>query len=124
MSMNFTMNLKHENGRFHVSLAGDFDGTSAWELVNLLHEKCTEKGPVVIDTDHLKDISSFGCSIFKHRLNRNFLSNRKLFFQGQGAELIAPEGSSVIQPHKKTGCRCNGKCKACTCIPTSLNTVS
>ena len=50
MAMNFKIiQLKRKNG-IHLTLDGDFDGTSAHELINTLKSCSRNAGKVVIDT--------------------------------------------------------------------------
>lgn len=115
MSANFQIEFKKSNGNLHVSPSGDFDGSSAWELVNLLHEQYDGKGRVVVDTHNLRKICPFGCSTFQCRLNRSKLPSNRLSFKGEKGYEIAPEGSRVLVAPKKHRCQCNGNCTNCPC---------
>ena len=115
MSTNFQVIFEKSNGNLHVSPSGDFDGNSAWELVNLLHEQYNGTGQVFIDTKNLCEICPFGCTTFQCRLNQTRIPMDQLFFSGTKGYSIAPEGSKVIVAHKKDQCRCNGDCANCSC---------
>ena len=115
MSTNFQIEVKKSNGHLHVIPRGDFDGNSAWELVNLLHEQYDGEGQVVIDTRNLRNMCPFGCSTFRCRLNQSRLPSNRLSFKGEKGYEIAPEGSKVVVSHKKHRCRCNGNCANCPC---------
>jgi hypothetical protein len=68
MANNFKI-LKHRrNGDLQLSLAGDFDGNSAFELLNMLKENWDNTAHVSINTSNLKKIHPFGRQVF----NRNF----------------------------------------------------
>ena len=96
MSAKFHIKLKRNNGNLHLRVAGIFDGSSAWQLVNLLHKKYDGKGQVFIDTNGLRDIYPFGCSTFQCQLNPRRLPANRLVFKGEKGLEIAPDGSKVI----------------------------
>lgn len=110
MSVNFEIAYRKTNGNLHVSPMGDFDGSSAWELINLLHEQYDGKGRVVIDTNKLRKIFPFGCSTFRCRLNKSKLPANRLYFKGTKGYDIVLEGSKVIEAPEKHQCKCNGNC--------------
>jgi hypothetical protein len=115
MSNNFQLESNKRNGNLYVRPSGDFDGSSAWELVNLLHEKYDGKGRIFIDTRKLHKICSFGCSTFQCRLNLKQVPVEQLYFKGENGYAIAPKGSRVLIPTRKTPCQCDGKCTNCKC---------
>ena len=115
MGANFQIEFKKINGNLHVQPRGDFDGNSAWELLNLLHEQYDGKGEVHIDTHNLREICPFGCSTFQCKLNIGKLPVDRLFFKGKNGYKIAPAGSEVLDVYKKHLCRCNGNCANCSC---------
>ncbi len=100
MSINFQVVFEKNNGNLHVNPKGDFDGNSAWELVNLLHEQYDGKGRVFIDTKNLCKICPFGCTTFQCQLNLSRIPADQLFFSGKKGYDIAPEGSKVIVASK------------------------
>jgi hypothetical protein len=70
MANNFKI-LKHRtNGDLCLQLKGDFDGTSAFELANMLNENLDDKARVSINTKHLKKIFPFGRQVFSHEFSR------------------------------------------------------
>lgn len=65
MAANFRIVSEKNQGGLHLRLTGDFDGSSACELVNAL-EACNESsGNVVIDTCGLLTIHPFGKGVFQ-----------------------------------------------------------
>ena len=115
MSTNFQVNVKKRNGNLHIQTRGDFDGSSACRLINLLHQKYNGSGRVYIDTHGLRDICPFGCSTFQCRLNQRRMPANKLTFMGKNGTDIAPEGSHVIVTDEKHKCDCSGDCANCPC---------
>ena len=116
MSTNFQIQFKKSSGNLHIQTKGDFDGSSAWELINLIHDKYYVKGRVFIDTRNLGVIHPFGCNTFQCRLNLRAMPADRLCFKGEKGFEIAPNGSRVIVNSEKDHYRCNGNCKACSCM--------
>ena len=52
----------------HLKLIGVFDGSSAYQLVDKLKEYCTKSDHVIIDTDALREIHTFGLNILSYQL--------------------------------------------------------
>lgn len=121
MSTNFQIDVKKSNGDLHVSPRGDFDGSSAWELINLLHAQYTGKGQVFVETHGLREICPFGCSTFQSQLNQSWLPADRLLFSGERGLEIAPEGSKVTVASEKHKCQCNGNCANCPCAEKKQN---
>jgi|WetSurMetagenome_2_1015567.scaffolds.fasta_scaffold118925_4 hypothetical protein len=111
MSVHFQLGLKKSNGNLHITPKGDFDGSSACELVNLLHDQYDGNGCVVIETDDLRDVCPFGCNTFQCKLNRNILPADRLFFKGGNALKIAPYGSKVIENRNRRRYPCMNNCR-------------
>jgi len=113
MSINFQIQFKKSNGNLHIQPKGDFDGSSAWELINLIHDQYDGKGRVFIDTRNLGVIYPFGCNTFRCRLNLRAMPADRLCFKGEKGFEIAPNGSRAIVNSEKNHCRCNGNCEGC-----------
>jgi stage II sporulation protein AA (anti-sigma F factor antagonist) len=71
MAKNFRVCAK-ETGKQSLALQlfGDFDATSACELIHLLTESIKTNAKVAIDTDGLKTINAFGLAVFLPRMSR------------------------------------------------------
>lgn len=116
MNKTFHIEFKKSNGNLHIQPSGDFDGASAWELLNLLHDQYRGQGNVFIDTSRLRQIHPFGCSTFKCRLNRKQLPADRLYFKGKKGFELAPDGSKVIMAPEKKKHRCCENCANCHCF--------
>lgn len=69
MAKNFQINTTIQNKHnLCVQLAGDFDGSSAWELLRVLGKNSGKFNRVTIETQELKNISGFGLEIVAARL--------------------------------------------------------
>lgn len=65
MAVNFRMNAyRKDNRRLIVRLSGDFDGSSAWELVHMLLDQSGKVDLVELDTRGLKTLVPFGRTVF------------------------------------------------------------
>ena len=54
MASNFKILTQQNNGDLHLKLKGDFDGSSAFELINALKAHNGRAGKIVIDTSGLE----------------------------------------------------------------------
>ena len=69
MAMNFKMfQLKSKNS-VHLTLDGDFDGTSAHELINLLRSCDKDVDQVFINTSGLRAVHPFGQVVLDRHLS-------------------------------------------------------
>jgi hypothetical protein len=91
MATNFKIS-SHQNGEnLHLKLIGDFDGSSAWELLNVLKRRTNNVFKVIIHTNSLKSIYPFGRDTFRRNLNDMNHRSFNLLFTGENASKIAPE---------------------------------
>jgi len=97
MASNFKIHI-HQNGdALQVQLSGDFDGSSAHQLINALKKHSIPSFSIFIHTTNLKHVYPFGRDIFQsnlHSLNNKFFGN--LIFTGTHATEIAPESSKIL----------------------------
>ena len=88
MASNFQILSYKTRDSFHLKLDGDFDGSSAYELINVLRDHGAEFFQIFIDTNNLKTVHAFGREVFQ----KNFgalkqLSN--LIFIGENGRQLA-----------------------------------
>jgi len=67
MSSDFKITLNRFEDQIHLKLYGDFDGSSAHELLNLIKNNSHDLLKIYIHTDDLKTIHPFGLNIFFRR---------------------------------------------------------
>jgi len=65
MAVNFRTIVSRERDTLHLELEGDFDGSSALELVNALLENCGSASRVLIHTSGLNEVHLSGRRCFK-----------------------------------------------------------
>ena len=71
MAKNFRVLTKKINQEFlAIQLFGDFDATSACELIDILDSIIKKRDKVAIDTSGLKCINAFGLDVFIPRMSR------------------------------------------------------
>jgi hypothetical protein len=63
MARNFNIYSFKTRDSLHLKLAGDFDGSSAHELINVLLDHSRDCFDIFIDTDGLKSVHPFGIEV-------------------------------------------------------------
>jgi hypothetical protein len=79
MASNFGICLDKTSDGVGLKLAGDFDGTSAYELIYAIKKLPEDTGRINICTNGLKNTYPFGLDVF-HRFMRSF--------NGQSAKIV------------------------------------
>ena len=80
MAPNFQITYYRYEDGIHLKLYGDFDGSSAHELLNLLKVKSDDTSKIYIHTDGIKHLHPFGISTFLKGIRiRNGCANRIVF---------------------------------------------
>jgi stage II sporulation protein AA (anti-sigma F factor antagonist) len=83
MANNFRVYTKeNSNQSLALQLFGDFDASSACQLINLLDENIKLSSKVAIDTDGLKTINAFGLDVFLPQMSR--LNNTRVDIEVTG----------------------------------------
>ncbi len=89
MASNFHIFCHRTRDTLHLKLEGDFDGSSAFELINTLEEHGVGFHQILIDTNHLKTIYPFGRNVFQKNLGRFNKKWNRLIFIGENEHNIA-----------------------------------
>ncbi|HHP7235206.1 MAG TPA: hypothetical protein ACFCUC_11300 [Desulfobacterales bacterium] len=71
MAKNFQVSVinKYSSGLF-LRITGDFDGSSAYGLTNLLEREGKGLSNIVIDTDGLSEVHPFGREVFNSNIKK------------------------------------------------------
>ena len=88
MAANFQIVSYKTRDSLHLKLNGDFDGTSAYELINTIKDHGNNFYQIFIDTNDLRTIYSFGRNV----LQKNFGDLEKLcnlIFIGENERYLA-----------------------------------
>jgi len=96
MASNFKILVHRNSDNLHLKLMGDFDGSSAWELLHLLKRSATGVCKVIIHTSSLKQIYPFGRDTFLENLRHWKVEPIRILFTGEKAGQIAPEESACL----------------------------
>jgi hypothetical protein len=92
MASNFRISAHRNSENLHLKLTGDFDGSSAMQLINVL-KKNSNNGvyKIIIHTSCLNDIYPFGLNTFHNNLHKLNSNTGRLLFTGENANQMAPE---------------------------------
>ena len=83
MASNFKLSLHETRGSIHMKMCGDFDGSSAYELITALQKYACKSNQVFIHTEDLGNIYSFGRSVFHCNLGVLRKQSNKIVFLGK-----------------------------------------
>jgi len=90
MASNFRIFAHRNSDSLHLELVGDFDGSSAFELLEKVKENGHGLRKVFIDTSGLETIYSFGAAVVEKNLSDLRGSSFDLHFTGEYGRQIAP----------------------------------
>ena len=90
MAHNFKILMYRTIDILHINLRGDFDGSSAFELFNILKENLDGAKRILIDTNNLKKIYPFGQEVFDHNLSKLMGHQIRIQFIGPNTLRSAP----------------------------------
>ena len=93
MASNFVIFAHRKSETLHLILMGDFDGTSACELFNIIKENSLAVRRVFVHTGSVKEIYPFGRDTFQKRMSDLTRHSIRILFAGKKAGQIAPEGT-------------------------------
>jgi len=95
MASNFKIYCHQNSDNLHLKLKGDFDGTSAYELIHALEKYHVNTGRVFIHTCALSSVHLFAVNVFQKNCSIKKLS-QSLTFTGEYGAAIAPQGSNAL----------------------------
>lgn len=115
MSANFKMNTSQSEKDLNIDLIGDFDGSSACELINTITAKDMGTGSIILNTNRLGNVISFGRILFDNLIGTNGIRRQRILIKGKKCDLMKIDGCGQIVC-SKTGkpCQCNGSCPCST----------
>ena len=84
MAGNFNISVTKSGDHVCLKLNGDFDGSSACELTNLLNDgELFNSSEILVDTDSLKNVYPFGLNVLHSRLHKAKSRKIPLIFTGK-----------------------------------------
>jgi len=96
MALSFRIVMHENSDNLHLRLIGDFDGSSAFELLEVLKDRAHAVQKVFIHTGGLGEIHPFGQGVFEKRTSELREELQKIYFTGDKAQLIAPDQSLCL----------------------------
>lgn len=97
MAANFKIIRHHNSDNLHLNLVGDFDGSSAMELANVIEENVAWFKRIFVHTCGLSSILPFGESVFVKNIRVARLRPRQLLFTGDYSRKMHPDRFDVGQ---------------------------
>lgn len=91
MSSNFQIIIGKTSSGLFLDLAGDFDGTSAYKLINCLKACPADIPKIFIHTNGLKNVFPFGRDLFRKFLYSMEGQSSKIEFTGNEALTLSLE---------------------------------
>jgi len=85
MATNFKIDAHRNDESLYLKLKGDFDGTSAHELLDVVRKRDVHISRVFIHTSNLRDIHPFGLHVFRSNVNVLKGQSVDLVFTGENA---------------------------------------
>ena len=89
MASNFKLISYRKRDCIHFKLNGDFDGSSAFELINALSEERIRIKKIFIDTSNITIIHSFGREVFRRNIKTLKYQFHELVFVGKNKHKFA-----------------------------------
>lgn len=80
MSANFEIRIREAKDNLYMELKGDFDGSSAWELVNTIMLKDKGIGKIFVNTDNVGEVIPFGSAVFESLVGTGIIPKERLLF--------------------------------------------
>ena len=97
MAQNFKISMHRTFDNLYIRPMGDFDGSSAWELINAIKENLNKFKFIQIDTSKLKKVYPFGQAVFKSNLLNVTDERIRIQFSGANALRIAPHYTNQMR---------------------------
>ena len=95
MALNFRILIHRNSDNLHLKLLGDFDGSSAHEVLESLRKNYQGISKIFIHTNSLNEIHPFGRNVFHNNLDFVNGKSISLLFTGENAGQLAPKGSKL-----------------------------
>lgn len=95
MASNFGITIDKNGDGLGLKLAGDFDATSAYELIYAIKKLAEETVKVFIYTNGLKNIYHFGLDVFHRNIGYRNGQATNIVFTGNHASQLSPRNSRL-----------------------------
>jgi hypothetical protein len=88
MAANFKIWTNRNRDYIHLRLYGDFDGTSAHELINHIKKYGQDASKIHIHTQSLNNVYPFGLNVFSQSRKTMSTRSRRIAFSGDKAHFF------------------------------------
>jgi hypothetical protein len=88
MAANFRIRKTRRRNRLEVALSGDFDGSSAAQLANVLERNRERYAVIRVLTDDVGQVVDFGCHVLRARMIGQPWAARQCRFAGKWAAVF------------------------------------
>ena len=95
MASNFKIVMHQNSESLHLKLMGDFDGSSAHELLNTIKGYGSRMNKIFIHTSGLRDIYPFGKAVFQNHFSTINHRSARFIFTGENMHQISPKENGV-----------------------------
>jgi hypothetical protein len=89
MASNFGIAIDKNSDSFGLKLAGDFDATSAYELIYAIKKLPEDAVKIFIYTNGLKTVHPFGLDVFHRNMSPRNGKSAKIVFTGNHASQLS-----------------------------------
>jgi hypothetical protein len=96
MATNFRIAVHRNSENLHLKLIGDFDGNSAFELLDAIRSHSHHPSRIFIHTNGLKAVEPFGLDVFHTHFDLLKGESIELVFTGKNAATLAPQTSPLF----------------------------
>ena len=110
----FRLRTDQREQDLHIHLYGVFDGSSAFDLLEVIVNHADQNQPILINTDHIVRAYPFGKTILNWNLHKNDFRS-KIHFAGTHAQALLPDGCILLSEKGTSAHTCLGNCKDCVC---------
>ncbi len=93
MTAKFKVLVERHHVRLDLSLFGDFDGSSAYTLLNVIVKNIVRYNNIVINTNGLKCVQDYGVQVFAANLKRVTQRHKPPSITGRFKERFQQEGA-------------------------------
>jgi hypothetical protein len=91
MATNFKITFHRNSENLHFKLAGDFDGSSAFRLLDAIRSHSNHPMRIFIHTNTLKTVEPFGLDVFHTHVDLLKKKSIELVFTGKYSTALVPD---------------------------------
>ncbi|TBV83294.1 MAG: hypothetical protein EYX74_00515 [Desulfobulbaceae bacterium] len=92
----FGIDYRKNHNALHLSLAGDFDGPAAYQLITFLQSRFAAGDHIFLNTEKLRRALPAGRNALQNLLRWAGIPAESLSLKGDQAAAMAPDGSEVL----------------------------